>query len=169
MTAAPDIRQVLVHPSVWPYLELWLAAHGLVLGRVPVEDDLPTYAMTPADPGDAEKVLAAGIRDAARQTTGQTDTDCPACEAGIEHIEHCPTPETHNWGCGCPTDELPAPAVGQPAEAQPADEALTAAERQFLKFALDLAFDRMVSDSGFTDEDDAALARLRRMAEEARS
>lgn len=62
------------------------------------------------------------------------------------------------------------PAVGQPAEAQATDEApLTAAERQFLKFALDLAFDRMVSDSGFTDEDDAALARLRRMAEEARS
>jgi hypothetical protein len=22
--------------------------------------------------------------------------------------EHCPTPETHNWGCGCPTDKWPA-------------------------------------------------------------
>ncbi|MFF0512462.1 hypothetical protein [Streptomyces sp. NPDC004250] len=22
--------------------------------------------------------------------------------------EHCPTPETHNWGCGCTTDEHPA-------------------------------------------------------------
>ncbi|MFJ3949010.1 hypothetical protein ACIPXV_02925 [Streptomyces libani] len=32
------------------------------------------------------------------------DRDCPACEAGIPHTEHCPTPETHNWGCGCPTD-----------------------------------------------------------------
>lgn len=28
--------------------------------------------------------------------------DCPACAAGIEHQEHCPTPETHNAGCGCP-------------------------------------------------------------------
>ena len=50
----------------------------------------------------------------------------------------------------------------------PADQTavLTAAERQFLRFALDLAFDRMVSDDGFTDEDEAALARLRRMAAE---
>ncbi|MFH9248205.1 hypothetical protein ACH4LK_22585 [Streptomyces lydicus] len=32
--------------------------------------------------------------------------DCPACEAGIPHTEHCPTPETHNWGCGCPTDAM---------------------------------------------------------------
>ncbi|MFD3535211.1 hypothetical protein [Streptomyces sp. NPDC058664] len=61
-------------------------------------------------------------------------------------------------------------AVGQPAEAQATDEApLTAAERQFLKFALDLAFDAMVSGDGFTDEDDAAMARLRLMAKEARS
>lgn len=39
-----------------------------------------------------------------------TARDCPACDAGIEHTEHCPTPETHNWGCGCPTDEAPAAA-----------------------------------------------------------
>lgn len=30
--------------------------------------------------------------------------DCPACDAGIAHTEHCPTPETHNAGCGCPSD-----------------------------------------------------------------
>jgi hypothetical protein len=36
--------------------------------------------------------------------------DCPSCEVGIEHTVHCPTPETHNWGCGCPTDETPAAA-----------------------------------------------------------
>ncbi|MGW4703741.1 hypothetical protein [Streptomyces sp. NPDC004285] len=34
--------------------------------------------------------------------------DCPGCEVGIEHTEHCPSPETHNWGCGCPTDRWPA-------------------------------------------------------------
>lgn len=32
---------------------------------------------------------------------------CASCEAGIEHDEHCPTPESHNWGCGCPGDRLP--------------------------------------------------------------
>ncbi|MFE0699146.1 hypothetical protein [Streptomyces sp. NPDC058872] len=53
-------------------------------------------------------VVRNAARVAARQTTRQDDTDCPACDAGIEHTEHCPTPETHNWGCGCPTDEKPA-------------------------------------------------------------
>jgi hypothetical protein len=43
---------------------------------------------------------------------------------------------------------------------------LTAVERQFLTFALDLAFDRMVSDDGFTSEDEAALETLRQMAAE---
>ncbi|MEU2426951.1 hypothetical protein ABZ619_39065 [Streptomyces sp. NPDC007851] len=32
--------------------------------------------------------------------------ECPACADGIEHTEHCRTPETHNWGCGCPTDRI---------------------------------------------------------------
>lgn len=40
---------------------------------------------------------------------------------------------------------------------------LSAAERQFLTFALDQAFERMVSDDGFTDEDWAALEKLRGM------
>jgi hypothetical protein len=42
--------------------------------------------------------------------------------------------------------------------------ALTDHERRFLAFALDLAADRVLSEDGFTDEDDAALASLRRMA-----
>ncbi|AZM91455.1 hypothetical protein [Streptomyces sp. W1SF4] len=43
---------------------------------------------------------------------------------------------------------------------------ITASERQFLAFALDLAADHMaVRGDEFTDEDDAALARLRQLAE----
>lgn len=42
---------------------------------------------------------------------------------------------------------------------------LSPSERQFLSFALDLAFDQMVSKGGFTDEDEAALKVLRSMAE----
>lgn len=55
-----------------------------------------------------------GHRLAQRTTTVvvQLLADCPACGAGIEHDVHCPTPETHNWGCGCPPDQ-----------AQPAKEA----------------------------------------------
>ncbi|MFF9910644.1 hypothetical protein [Streptomyces sp. NPDC013457] len=45
---------------------------------------------------------------------------------------------------------------------------LTAAERQFLTFALELASDQMANRGDeFEDEDHAALARLRRMADEA--
>ncbi|MGW1938992.1 hypothetical protein [Streptomyces goshikiensis] len=63
----------------------------------------------PHVPLDQVEEVVAGIRDMARQAGGQPTRDCPACEAGIEHTEHCPTPETHNWGCGCPTDQQPVP------------------------------------------------------------
>ncbi|WP_033239928.1 hypothetical protein [Streptomyces albidoflavus] len=43
-------------------------------------------------------------------------------------------------------------------------QVLTTTERQFLTFALDLAFDRMVSEDGFTEDDHAALEKLQRMA-----
>lgn len=42
-------------------------------------------------------------------------------------------------------------------------DSLTDAERTFLSFALDLAQDRMLSEDGFTDEDEAALIRLRKL------
>lgn len=39
--------------------------------------------------------------------------DCVECKAALERgettlnhsIGHCPYPESHNWGCGCPTDQ----------------------------------------------------------------
>ena len=52
-----------------------------------------------------EELLTELRRLAAEQPT---NTDCPSCDAGIPHDTHCPTPETHNWGCGCPTDDHPA-------------------------------------------------------------
>lgn len=41
---------------------------------------------------------------------------------------------------------------------------LTQSEREFLAFALDLAFDQMVSGDGFTDDDWAAHDRLKQIA-----
>jgi hypothetical protein len=67
------------------------------------------------------------------------------------------------------------PAYREPADAvlavlpAPTDQtaALTAAERQFLRFALDLAQEQMFSRGDeFDSADEAALARLRRMADE---
>ncbi|MFD3802610.1 hypothetical protein ACFWTC_03055 [Streptomyces sp. NPDC058619] len=60
-------------------------------------------------------VCAAWVSDLDRRPA-----DCPACEVGIDHDVHCPTPESHNWGCGCPTDERPA-AAQREAEAEPWD------------------------------------------------
>lgn len=80
-----------------------------------------------AVPPDRAEEVVAGVRDAARQAAGQPAAaveethivaddsddpehvdDCPGCDDDTEPDEHCPTPETHNWGCGCATDRWPA-------------------------------------------------------------
>ena len=52
MTATrPDgeVRQLLVHPAVWPHLTSWLAARNIELSAQQFGDeDLPTYVMTPS-------------------------------------------------------------------------------------------------------------------------
>ncbi|MFB7278084.1 hypothetical protein ACFCZV_13330 [Streptomyces hydrogenans] len=94
--------------------------------------------------------VVAGIRDtartAARQTTGQDDTELHTCPDG----EPCPG-----------HDEPAGPAVGQPAEAHDTEAPLTVDERKFLHFALDQAAEEMAYGDGFTDEDQAALDSLR--------
>lgn len=48
--ADDEIRQLLVHPAVWPDLVQWLDLCGIDVGLMPpVEGDLPTYVMTPSD------------------------------------------------------------------------------------------------------------------------
>lgn len=66
--------------------------------------------------------------------------------------------------------DVPAVAAGimSAARQQPTAAMLSVAERQFLTFALDLAADEMASRGDeFSDEDDDALASLRRLAAEA--
>lgn len=46
---ADEVRQLLVHPVVWPRLTSWLAAQGIELSAQRLGDeDLPTYVMTPS-------------------------------------------------------------------------------------------------------------------------
>lgn len=46
--ATDEVRQLLVHPAVWPHLTSWLAARGIALSQTQfTADDLPTYVMTP--------------------------------------------------------------------------------------------------------------------------
>lgn len=46
-TPTDEVRQVVVHPVVWPHLERWLRSHHLQLDLLPMDgDDLPTYVMS---------------------------------------------------------------------------------------------------------------------------
>jgi hypothetical protein len=80
-----------------------------------------------------------------------------------------PVPEAH----GMPWDEAEQllaayDASRAAAPSAPADRAaLSDTERQFLTFALDQAAEEMSLGDGFTDEDRAALEKLRRVAGEA--
>lgn len=52
MTTTPpggEMRQIVVHPAVWPRLEAWLKQSGINLCPLPLDDDdLPTYVMQPS-------------------------------------------------------------------------------------------------------------------------
>lgn len=55
-----EVRQLLVHPVVWPHLTSWLAARGIALSPQQFsDDDLPTYVMTPGaeQPTDSRDLL----------------------------------------------------------------------------------------------------------------
>lgn len=58
--AEGEIRQILVHPAVWTALDLWLQMQGLELNLINPGDELPTYAMSPA-----QWVIDAANREAA--------------------------------------------------------------------------------------------------------
>ena len=46
---ADEVRQLLVHPAVWPHLTSWLTARGIELSKQQfASDGLPTYVMTPS-------------------------------------------------------------------------------------------------------------------------
>jgi hypothetical protein len=43
-----EVRQLLVHPAVWPHLKAWLASRNITVSRMgDGDDDLPTYVMSP--------------------------------------------------------------------------------------------------------------------------
>ncbi|MFD6656865.1 hypothetical protein ACFWEB_17195 [Streptomyces parvus] len=97
----------LMHPGVGLAVARWLESWCGV--------DLSEHGPMPED---AQHALAV-----ARQLLGTTSCGCPhpvdehsvygcaedcACEwMPPKTGAVCPSPETHNWGCGCPTDEAP--------------------------------------------------------------
>lgn len=93
LTAA--VCAVIVCATVWPLPTGW--AVGCAIGA---------------------GALTHGVRMLRAETRPDAGTDGPACAGcigcgGPDCVQHptgyfdaCPTPETHNWGCGCPTDQM---------------------------------------------------------------
>lgn len=140
---------------------------------------------------DRVEEVVAGIRDAARQATAQPADDD---EQPTEDRQDHPAAELYVLLRKAGEDRetaqqliyahaamavrqhqalygAEASAAGRQDTQTTTDEApLTAADRQFLTFALDLADERMANRSDeFEDDDHAALARLRRLAAGAES
>ncbi|MBT2379010.1 hypothetical protein J7E90_17050 [Streptomyces sp. ISL-111] len=78
----------LLHPGVGLALAAWLDTEAATWAGDEVHYPCSTQTCT----FDAALAVA-------RQLLGTTSEDTAA---------PCPTPETHNWGCGCPTDQAPA-------------------------------------------------------------
>jgi hypothetical protein len=84
-----------------------------VLSVLPASVDRAGVLRWAADQIDAEtrQAKADGVlepdkyrpcRDASAQLRALAG--CQECASGLEHSTHCPTPESHNWGCGCQSD-----------------------------------------------------------------
>ncbi|WP_405391092.1 hypothetical protein OG596_26490 [Streptomyces sp. NBC_01102] len=176
----------LMDPAVGLALADWLDAYGLDWDRCPSDHpgmSLDEHALVVARRilGTSEQAQPATVKCpdfCMCRATEQADAEtAPACICGHPKLRHV---EDVCLTCLCgdyiaPQDAaemidrwrqaaLQARATAAQASAQ---AALSAPERQFLTFALDLAFDEMVSRGGFDDEDHAALEKFRRLAAEA--
>ena len=122
-----------------PYAKLTAAVVeiGTQLRRVADAHTTPTDDSLPAKVDEATATLRrlrhVPLCHACRFTVDQTlagpRPDAPTATADDAR---CPTPETHNWGCGCPTDHsthiLRAQAAEQRAEAMERAMESTAAD-----------------------------------------
>ncbi|MGW5852120.1 hypothetical protein ACWFQ8_29940 [Streptomyces sp. NPDC055254] len=154
-----EIREMLTRPAGGTARELW---------QLLATADRHFNESTPApEPTDVDLERAADQRETAAQHTRGAHGYCgPTCEAEF------PSAQLRNFilakgypGTAGMLDELlrrASTTAPEPTQAA----AFSAAERQFLTFALDLAADHMASRGEFTDEDHAALDRFRRMTTE---
>lgn len=129
-------------------------------------DRCPNIRQVPADPPTHYGGIRCGCIDA-QPVVGYRDPNNPRVLLCRQHGQsgHAIIPVTAEDlpdGGVCTFGRLSSNECGRDVLAGPEP----ATERQFLTFALDQAADEMALGDGFTDEDEAALARLRRMADE---
>ncbi|MFD9721068.1 hypothetical protein [Streptomyces sp. NPDC059076] len=111
----------------------------------PEDDEQPAAPPAPADRAAILRELEARYRGHARDSAHPNFTAAYAAVANdLSHLAN--------------------EAGAEAQQRATTSEALTDAERQFLTFAMDLAFDEMVSNDGFTDQDHAALEKFRGLA-----
>ncbi|MFE4334052.1 hypothetical protein ACFRQM_32960 [Streptomyces sp. NPDC056831] len=146
-----------VHALVGSYIALMDPSVGLAVTEW-LETTAGYYAPGPTHPTHMVHALAV-----ARQILGTSSRAAAAlCDMMFEDGRQCAKPDGHRP----PGSEDPHVPEHLPSVAEvPETETLTPAERQFLTFTLDHAADEMASRDGFTDEDEAALTRFRRMAD----
>ncbi|MFE0692864.1 hypothetical protein [Streptomyces sp. NPDC058869] len=113
----------LMHPGVGLAVARWLGHHAAMADRLaslvdgaPDGSDHPALAV-------ARQLLGTTTADDGDESCGRFVPDTPrapglCASCGDAKGWHsllataepapCPSPETHNWGCGCPTDQAPA-------------------------------------------------------------
>ncbi|MFD6968343.1 hypothetical protein [Streptomyces sp. NPDC059949] len=130
-------------------------------------------------PNDVADVLREVLGQADGQPAPSSPCSCggPGDEDTVHPTDGAPCYRSSRPLPGAPlTDELRAHAAAvlppgaritaQALRAAEKNAPLSAVERQFLTFALDLAADRMATEDGFTDQDHTALDHFRRMTTE---
>ena len=141
-----------------------VAAKKPVVDELSARDSLYLYAMVGKVKDDSNSQMAVRKLDAYREEIlAEAKLSAALAEEDYQRVVRAASQLEKNLRARIA--ELEA-VQQQPAVEQPAEE-LTASDRQFLTFALDLADNRMANRSDeFDTEDYAALARLRQLAEE---
>ena len=145
------------------------AGHLFEYVTMPSEADQLAGVDVPALIGEVRRLRA--LPAAALPSIHANDVEgfCPACGHGVLMLGEgghvvctlmdCPRPEAADELLRNAAAPVAAPPTGQTAT-------LTEAERAMLTYALDQAQERIWSEDGFTDEDQAAVTSLRRLAAE---
>lgn len=115
---ADEVRQLLVHPAVWPHLTSWLKARNIELSAQQFgDDDLPTYVMTPSTVapdtnGDALATYTRIFKQLPRETVAElvvAVTTDPALHGRRTSIAQAAMLVSVGWGLGWHASEEPRP------------------------------------------------------------